>query len=76
MRAVRTFLLAALMATTGWTFSCAAERLTEARGERDRWREEASAWRGQAERLALPKPEPGPDPEPAVTWWRWLRTTG
>jgi hypothetical protein len=27
MRAVRTFLLAALMATTGWTFSCAAERV-------------------------------------------------
>ncbi len=27
MRAVRTFLLAALMATTGWTFTCAAERV-------------------------------------------------
>jgi Protein of unknown function (DUF1194) len=27
MRVVRTFLLAALMATTGWTFTCAAERV-------------------------------------------------
>jgi hypothetical protein len=27
MRAVRTFLLAALMETTGWTFTCAAERV-------------------------------------------------
>src|ERR1700730_6738191 len=27
MRAVRTFVVAALMATTGWTFTCAAERV-------------------------------------------------
>jgi hypothetical protein len=40
----------------------------EMKRDRDEWRTQA-----QALRLALPKPEPNPA---AVSWWRWLRSTG
>jgi excisionase family DNA binding protein len=43
-------------------------QLAEMRSQRD-------AWQGIAERLALGAPKP-PEPEPAMTWWRWLRSTG
>jgi hypothetical protein len=36
----------------------------------DEVRTERDAWREQAQRLALPSSEP------AMTWWRWLRSTG
>jgi hypothetical protein len=35
-------------------------------------RQDRDAWRDQAQRLSLAKPEL----EPAVSWWRWLRSTG
>jgi hypothetical protein len=45
-------------------------QLAEMRSQRD-------AWQGVAERLALSAPKPPePEPEAAMTWWRWLRSTG
>jgi hypothetical protein len=50
----------------------AKQRLTELKAMLEEMRTERDAWREQAQRWALPKPEP----EPAMTWWRWLRSTG
>jgi hypothetical protein len=47
--------------------------LDRAHQECHRWRDEASAWRDHAQRLALPKPVPE---RQLQSWWAWLRSTG
>jgi hypothetical protein len=44
-------------------------QLAEMRAQRD-------AWQGIAERLALGAPKPLQPEQKAMSWWRWLRTTG
>jgi hypothetical protein len=48
----------------------AEQRLADLKAMLDELRTERDAWREQAQRLALPAPAP------AMTWWRWLRSTG
>jgi hypothetical protein len=48
----------------------AEQRLADLKAMLDEIRTERDAWREQAQRLALPAPAP------AMTWWRWLRSTG
>jgi len=33
-------------------------------------------WKEQARRVALPAPKLIAEPQGALSWWRWLRTTG
>jgi hypothetical protein len=55
--------------------AAAEQRLTDLKAILDEMRTERGAWREQAQRLALPKP-PADEPAAAMTWWRWLRSTG
>jgi hypothetical protein len=48
----------------------AEQRLADLKAVLDDMRTDRDHWREQAQRLALPAPAP------AMTWWRWLRSTG
>jgi excisionase family DNA binding protein len=50
------------------------DMLAVLRGEVADLREQRDRWQAMAERLSLAPPQPSP--KPAMTWWRWLRTTG